>query len=123
MLRGRYKKGQVARDAIDDRTSKTIYKPRRISYHSDMGASIPGDADTAALPTILFSSLTSRDPNELDKLLKAWQGVGYFYLDLRGAASKNILQDWRFLLDFMELYFGQDLAKKMPDDRKSDTHG
>ena len=88
-----------------------------------MGASIPADADIAALSTISFSSLTARDPNELDKLVKACQGVGFFYYDLRGAAAKNILQDWRSLLDFMELYFGQDLATKMLDDRKSDTHG
>ena len=88
-----------------------------------MGAPIPAGADIAALPTISFSSLTARDPNELDKLLKACAGVGFFYLDLRGAASKNILQDWRSVLDFMELYFGQDLATKMLDDRKSDTHG
>ena len=54
LLRGRYKKGQVARYAIDDRTSKTVCNPRRISYHSDMGASIPTSADIAALPTISF---------------------------------------------------------------------
>lgn len=88
-----------------------------------MGCPVPADADIAVLPTISFSSLTARDPNELKKLLKACEGVGFFYLDLRGAASKNVLQDWRSVLDFMELYFGQDLAAKMLDDRMSDTHG
>lgn len=88
-----------------------------------MGAPIPADADIAAVPTISFSSLTAQDPHELDKLLQACQGVGFFYLDLRGAASKNILQGWRSVLDFMALYFGQDLATKLLDDRQSDTHG
>ena len=88
-----------------------------------MGAPIPADADIAALPTISFSSLTARDPNELDKLLQACQDVGFFYLDLRGAASKNILQHWRSVLDFMALYFDQDLSTKSLDDRRSDTSG
>ena len=88
-----------------------------------MGAPIPADADIAALPTISFSSLTARDPDELDKLLQACQDVGFFYLDLRGAASKNILQDWRSVLDFMALYFDQDLSTKSLDDRRSDTYG
>ena len=88
-----------------------------------MGAPIPADANIAALPTISFSSLTARDPNELDKLLQACQDVGFFYLDLRGAASKNILQDWRSVLDFMALYFDQDLSTKSLDDRRSDTYG
>ena len=88
-----------------------------------MGAPVPVNEDIADLPTISFSALTTRDSNELQKLLKACQSLGFFYLDLHGAASQNILQDCRSVLDFMVLYFGQDVATKMMDDRQSDTHG
>lgn len=87
------------------------------------GVTIPDHAQIADLPTISFSALTARDPAELQKLLKACEGLGFFYLDLRGASSKDILHDWRSVLDFMALYFGQDVATKMLDNRQSDTHG
>lgn len=84
---------------------------------------IPADSAIADLPTISFSRLAAREPAELEKLLESCRGLGFFYLDLRGDASKNILNDWRSVLDFMEKYFGQDYATKMKDDRQSDTHG
>ena len=58
-------------------------------------APAPPKEAIASLPIINFSALSIRDPQELDRLLDACKGLGFFYLDLRGPASNNILQDWR----------------------------
>ena len=75
----------------------------------------------APLPTIDFARLVAKDAAEANNLLDACKTHGFFYLNLKNVGT--ILEDWQKVLRIMETYFGQDLATKMKDDRRSDTYG
>ncbi|OQE35115.1 hypothetical protein PENCOP_c014G03203 [Penicillium coprophilum] len=75
----------------------------------------------APLSVINWGRLKSGDADEGKRLLAACEEQGFFYLDLSGVPA--FLQDYKSVLRFMEDYFHRDLAEKMKDDRRSDTHG
>lgn len=81
----------------------------------------PEDIPVANLPSIEVNLLQAHDPSEFDKLLKACEVYGFFYLNLENYGT--MLQDWRKVLDLMKDYFDKPLEVKMRDSRNSDTHG
>ena len=82
-----------------------------------------GELDVALLPTIDFARLLSQEQSEINRLLAASQKEGFFYLDLSGPKSRQVLEDLKDVLVVMENYFNQPREAKMKDDRQSDTHG
>jgi len=81
----------------------------------------PEDIAVANLPTIEMNLLQAHDASEFEKLLKACEVYGFFYLNLENYGT--MLQDWQKVLDLMKDYFDQPLDVKMRDCRSSDTHG
>ncbi|GAM84989.1 hypothetical protein ANO11243_029920 [Dothideomycetidae sp. 11243] len=77
--------------------------------------------DAAFLPTLDLSRLVSSDAEERQKLVRACEVYGFFYLDLRSDAELIAL--WTGVLDLMGQYFNLSLDEKMRDSRNSDTHG
>jgi isopenicillin N synthase-like dioxygenase len=74
--------------------------------------------DVAFLDTVDLERLEAGHPAEVDKLLKAAQSPGFFYLDLRnGSASKQLLQDLPEVYSISEKYFDQSQELKMKDFR------
>jgi isopenicillin N synthase-like dioxygenase len=81
----------------------------------------PEDVPVANLPSIEVDLLQAHDASEFDRLLKACEVYGFFYLNLENYGT--MLQDWHIVLDLMKDYFDQPLEVKMRDSRNSDTHG
>jgi isopenicillin N synthase-like dioxygenase len=81
------------------------------------------DLNIAALETIDFSRLATKDADEIDKLLKCCESDGFFYLNLQNEPTHQILIDLQAILRVMQKYFAQPLETKMRDDRRSNTHG
>ena len=75
----------------------------------------------ASLPTINLRRLQAGDESEVNALLQACSGHGFFYLDMDGALE--LLQTWKELLNVSSSYFAQPLEYKMQDARNSDTQG
>jgi isopenicillin N synthase-like dioxygenase len=76
----------------------------------------------ATLPVISYDKLLSDDPTEIDRLLDICKSLGFFYLDLSGAAQP-VLDKSQDAFKFMENYFDQPLEVKLRDLRHSVTHG
>ena len=67
----------------------------------------------APLDIIDYQKLLDRNPDEIQRLLKAARDVGFFHLDLNGAATKRYLQDLQQLYALQMQYFDQPLEMKM----------
>lgn len=79
--------------------------------------------DIAPLETIDFVRLAAKEPAEIDRLLKSCQTPGFFYLDLRGVTTQQILADLQNVLNITEKYFDQPHDLKMRDYRASQDRG
>jgi len=55
-------------------------------------APFPGDVRTAPLLILSFEKLQNNDEEEIGRLIRACEDIGFFYLDLRGPGD-NILDD------------------------------
>ena len=78
----------------------------------------------AQLESINFARLLQNDPTESEKLLRACQTHGFFYLNLLTKSADGILDDYSSVLRVMSEWFDQPLAKKMEFDNGSTaTHG
>ena len=76
--------------------------------------------DVAPLETIDLARLTAREPGEAQKLLRAAQSPGFFYLDLRrDPIAKGLLQDLPDVYFATEKYFDQPHEVKMKDYRQN----
>lgn len=82
-----------------------------------------GRVDIAPLETIDCARLAAKEPAEVAKLLKSSQSPGFFYLDLRGDATRQILTDLQSVLGLTEKYFDQPHDLKMKDYRESQDRG
>jgi isopenicillin N synthase-like dioxygenase len=76
----------------------------------------------APLETISYDKLLAGDSIEIERLLSNCKSLGFFYLDLTGAAQVT-LDNSRDVFKFMEEYFDQPLDVKLRDVRHSVTHG
>ena len=63
--------------------------------------------DVASLETIDFARLATKEPAEVEKLLRASQMPGFFYLDLQNEPAKDILADLRDVYAVTEKYFDE----------------
>lgn len=76
----------------------------------------------APLETISYDKLLAGESTEVERLLNNCKSLGFFYLDLRGAA-KDVLDNSQDAFKLMEEYFDQPLDVKLRDVRHSVTHG
>lgn len=75
--------------------------------------------DVAPLETIDYARLVNQEPSEAQKLLRAAQSPGFFYLDLRNNPStKKMLRDLSDVYSLSEQYFDQPHEVKMKDYRQ-----
>lgn len=75
--------------------------------------------DVAPLETIDLARLATREPSEIQKLLRAAQSPGIFYLDCRNDLSgKQLLEDLPDVSSTSEKYFDQPHGVKMKDYRE-----
>lgn len=75
--------------------------------------------DVAPLQTIDLARLATRESGEVQKLLRAAQSPGFFYLDLRNDLStKELLLDLPAVYAISEKYFEQPHEVKMNDYRQ-----
>jgi hypothetical protein len=79
--------------------------------------------DVAPLETIDYARLEASEPAEIAKLLKACHMPGFFYLDVQGAATREVLVDLQSVLGITEKYFEQPLEVKMKEYRESVERG
>ena len=77
----------------------------------------------APLPVIDFTQLLHHNASEADRLLKACETYGFFYLDLQGDEGQAMLADYQSLLRTTEKYFDQPNEIKFLDDRNSPAYG
>ncbi|KAF2715979.1 putative 2OG-Fe(II) oxygenase family oxidoreductase [Polychaeton citri CBS 116435] len=83
----------------------------------------PWSSGIASIPILEATKLISKDALETEKLLRACQTQGFFYLSLAEDSTSFMIEAWEAMLMFMNRYFDQSLEEKMKDSRKSDTHG
>lgn len=76
----------------------------------------------ADLDTISYDKLLEGDSIETARLLENCKSLGFFYLDLAGAAQA-VLDNSQDVFKLMEEYFDQPLDVKLQDVRHSVTHG
>lgn len=80
--------------------------------------------DLAPLETINYARLLAKEAGEIEKLLKAAQSPGFFYVDLRGDSSVEvILGDVRDMYAISEQYFDQPYEAKMKHYREGQDRG
>ncbi|KAF7531324.1 hypothetical protein G7054_g9004 [Neopestalotiopsis clavispora] len=81
----------------------------------------------AALETINYELIKAKDPNEIQKLLKASrpppEGLGVFYLDLRGPSTSASLRELDAVYAATEKYFRQDQDYKLAAKRDGVERG
>jgi isopenicillin N synthase-like dioxygenase len=82
----------------------------------------PENIPVAPLEVIYYDKLLSGSPSEIGKLVDICKSLGFFYLNLTGAAQ-SVLDGSRDAFQFMEGYFDQPLEVKLRDIRQSVTHG
>lgn len=64
------------------------------------------------MEVIDFSKLLSQEPVEIERLVRACQDAGYFYLDLRGIDGRRMLEDQQDTLKLMYRFFDAPLEAK-----------
>ncbi|KAL3473015.1 hypothetical protein BJX99DRAFT_249193 [Aspergillus californicus] len=80
----------------------------------------PADVPTAPLLRLSLKNLLSQDEADIQRLIKACEDLGFFYLDLRDAgASSQILQDAETLFGVGSELFGLPLEEKQRYDFSS----
>lgn len=83
-----------------------------------------GNVQPAPLATINFRQLTSKNPEEIEKLLRSSEAHGFFYISLQNDIGmcqiSSAMQD---LLRLMESYFNQPRELKIRDNVGSMTFG
>ncbi|MCJ1384243.1 hypothetical protein MMC17_007359 [Xylographa soralifera] len=106
---------------------KTIAVGSRVSKSDavevDAVLSTPVDGgkqiEVASLDTIDLARLTTREPSEVEKFLKAAQSLGFFYLDLRNDTSvQELLAAMPAVYAVSKQYFDQSRELKMKDYRE-----
>jgi isopenicillin N synthase-like dioxygenase len=80
------------------------------------------DIPVAVLDTISFDKLLEGDSVEIARLAENCKSLGFFYLDLTGAAQ-GVLENSHDVFKVMKEYFDQPLGIKLQDVRHSVTHG
>lgn len=90
--------------------------------HSTSTTTVNGTkVDTANLEVIDFVRLAAKEPNEIEKLYRAAQSPGFFYLDLSG--EKEFISKVKTMYSVGDIYFGQPLEVKMKDLRETEERG
>lgn len=79
--------------------------------------------EIANLNTLNFSAIASRDPSQMELLLKSCVEDGFFFLDFLNDDAGRILEDVQDIYVFMRDYFGQPLEVKMNDFRGGSQRG
>lgn len=77
----------------------------------------------ASFKTIDFAALERKDKTEVNKLLQASAGAGFFYLDFAKSGAEGLSDMKKELLETMDSYFLQPTATKMKDSRGISTRG
>ena len=81
-------------------------------------ATIDGhEIDVASLETINYGRLAAKEPAEVEKLLKACQMPGFFYLDFQSGPAKELIADVPGIYAASKQYFDQPQEVKMKDYR------
>jgi isopenicillin N synthase-like dioxygenase len=75
------------------------------------------------LKIVDMDKLIRKDPDTMEDLLQAAESPGFFYVDLRGAASKDLLADVEALFRLSHEYFAQPKEAKEPHFRASIDRG
>lgn len=73
--------------------------------------------DVVPLETIDYGRLAAKDPAEIEKLFNAAQLPGFFYLDLKSEAAKQLLTDIPIVFATAKKYFDEPQEVKMKDYR------
>lgn len=84
---------------------------------------IASEAKVAQLQTIAFWKLLDGDMEEVVKLVASCEHYGFFYLDLNGKGSRDMLQNLDQLRALMKEWFAQPLEKKLQTETLSNSHG
>ena len=79
--------------------------------------------DTARLETVSLNRLKAGDHDEAQRLLKAAQSPGFFYLDLQDEQGGKYLDDLQTLYQLGKSYFHQPESLKMGDFRDGEEKG
>lgn len=79
--------------------------------------------EQAHLHTLKFTDVAKGDANALNTLVDACEKDGFFYLDLRGWESNQMLESLQNAADLMKEWFKQPLEKKLATETLSDAHG
>ena len=61
----------------------------------------------ASLDTISYENLIASDSTEIERLIKASQSPGFFFLDLQSEAAKNVLPELREVYAVSSTYFDE----------------
>lgn len=81
-------------------------------------ATIDGhEIDVASLEIINYGRLAAKEPAEVEKLLKACQMPGFFYLDFQNGSAKELIADVPDIYAVSKQYFDQPQEVKMKDYR------
>lgn len=71
--------------------------------------------DVASLEILKLSLLSSKDPGEIEKLLRASTTPGFFYLDVQEDSSKQALSELSDIYALTERYFCEGNESKGQD--------
>ncbi|KAK0721111.1 hypothetical protein B0H67DRAFT_644275 [Lasiosphaeris hirsuta] len=72
-------------------------------------------ADDLELPEIRFREIECGNRTELQRLLRAGESLGFFYLNLEGSEGMGLLELQAQILEFSKVYLSQPLSYKMKD--------
>ena len=87
-------------------------------------ATIDGhEIEIASLETIDYGRLAAREPDEIEKLLKACQMPGFFYLDFQSGPAKELIADIPNIYAASKQYFDQPQEVKLKDYRPEQDRG
>ncbi|GKU11748.1 unnamed protein product, partial [Fusarium langsethiae] len=78
---------------------------------------------TADLKTITFDKLFDKDEGELKRLIQSCEEDGFFYLDLKSAASQKFWVDLHNIDRTTKEWFKQPIEKKLQTPTVSLAHG
>lgn len=77
----------------------------------------------AQFHTLSFSSILSRDEDQVASLLSACENDGFFYLDLRDWESGKILRQLDVTGNIMKRWFIEPLEVKLKTETATHAHG
>lgn len=81
-------------------------------------ATIDGhEIEIASLETVNYGRLAAREPDEVEKLLKACQMPGFFYLDFQTGPAKELIAEISDIYSVSKQYFDQSQEVKLKDYR------